>query len=185
MQLVSSWLGVRLMQLVGMVAYREGNVIDLGFTQLQVVDACSGLRYLFPLIALACLLAYHFRYRFWKGAVLVLFAIPVTIVTNSLRLASVGVLYPFFGQKVAEGFFHDFSGWLIFMASLALLLVVVWGLNRLAPEDPRPAVVQPLHACGASRSSLPFRGRGRPPADHPGGVPGGGVPGKRSRSTGP
>jgi exosortase D (VPLPA-CTERM-specific) len=132
----------------GMSAYREGNIIDLGFTQLQVVDACSGLRYLFPLIALACLLAYHFRYRFWKGAVLVLFAIPVTIVTNSLRLASVGVLYPFFGKKVAEGFFHDFSGWLIFMASLALLLVVVWGLNRLAPEDPRSAVLQPPAPAG-------------------------------------
>jgi len=143
LQLVSSWLGVRLMQLVGMVAYREGNVIDLGFTQLQVVDACSGLRYLFPLIALACLLAFHFRFRFWKGAVLVLFALPVTIVTNSLRLASVGVLYPFFGQKVAEGFFHDFSGWLIFMASLAILLAVVWGLNRLAPGTPRADVLQP------------------------------------------
>jgi len=148
LQLVSSWLGVRLMQLVGMVAYREGNIIDLGFTQLQVVEACSGLRYLFPLIALACLLAYHFRYRFWKGAVLVLFAIPVTIVTNSLRLASVGVLYPFFGQKIAEGFFHAFSGWLIFVASLAILLVVVWGLNRLAPEGPRPAEVQPPKPAG-------------------------------------
>jgi len=148
LQLVSSWLGVRLMQMVGMAAYREGNIIDLGFTRLQVVEACSGLRYLFPLMALACLLAYHFRYRFWKGAVLVLFAIPVTIVTNSLRIASVGVLYQFFGQKVAEGFFHDFSGWLIFMGSLAILLLVVWGLNRLAPENHRPAEVQPPAPAG-------------------------------------
>ena len=52
LKLISSQLGVAMMQLYGMSAYREGNVIDLGFTQLQVVDACNGLRYLFPLIIL-------------------------------------------------------------------------------------------------------------------------------------
>lgn len=135
LKLISSRIGVLMLQLLGMSAFREGNIIDLGFTKLQVVDACSGLRYLVPLIALGFLIAYHYRFSLWKGAVIVLSAIPVTIITNSLRLASVGILYPIWGQKVAEGFFHDFSGWLIFMVSLVVLLAEVWLLNRLFPEE--------------------------------------------------
>ena len=134
LKLVSSWLGVEMIQLFGLSAHREGNIIDLGFTQLEVVDACSGLRYLFPLFALSIFLAYQYRTAFWKRAVLVVSSIPVTIFTNALRIASVGILYQFFGSKVAEGFFHDFSGWLIFMASLAFLLLEMWALSRLFPE---------------------------------------------------
>lgn len=143
LQLVSSRLGVAMLQLVGMPAYREGNIIDLGFTQLQVVEACSGLRYLFPLIAMAALLAYQFRTGVWKGIVLILSALPVTIFTNSLRIASTGFLYRFWGAKVAEGFFHDFSGWLIFMASLAILLGELWLLNRIFPGKPASAETAP------------------------------------------
>ena len=139
LKLVSSWLGVEMIQLFGLSAHREGNIIDLGFTQLEVVDACSGLRYLFPLFALSILLAYHYRTAFWKRAVLVVSSIPVTIFTNALRVASVGILYQFFGSKVAEGFFHDFSGWLIFMASLAFLLLEMWALSRLFPEGEKAA----------------------------------------------
>lgn len=139
LKLVSSWLGVRMIQLFGLSAYREGNIIDLGFTKLQVVDACSGLRYLFPLVALSLLLAFHYRAAFWKRAVVVVSSIPITIFTNALRIASVGVLYKFFGSKVAEGFFHDFSGWLIFMVSLAILLLEMWALSRLFPEGEKSA----------------------------------------------
>jgi len=141
LQLISSQVGVAMIRMFGMTAYREGNVIDLGFTQLQVVDACSGLRYLFPLLALGILIAYHFRASFWKRAVLVLSAIPVTVFTNSLRIATVGFLYPAWGAKVAEGFFHDFSGWLIFMVSLAILLAEMWILGKIFPEPKRAAAV--------------------------------------------
>ncbi len=141
LKLVSSWLGVQMIQLFGLSAHQEGNIIDLGFTQLEVVDACSGLRYLFPLFALSILLAYHYRTVFWKRAVLVVSSIPVTIFTNALRIASVGILYQFFGSKVAEGFFHDFSGWLIFMASLAFLLLEMWALSRLVPDGGQAATV--------------------------------------------
>ena len=129
LKLISSQLGVAIMQIFGMSAYREGNVIDLGFTRLQVVDACSGLRYLFPLILLGFLLAYYYREAFWKKAVLVISTIPISIAVNGLRIASVGMLYPVFGPKVAEGFFHDFSGWFIFMVSLGILLLEMWGLK--------------------------------------------------------
>jgi len=134
LKLVSSQLGVAMMRLYGMTAFRDGNLIDLGFTRLQVVDACSGLRFLFPLIVLGILLAYYFKAQFWKRFLLVASALPVSVITNSLRIASVGVLYQFFGPAVAEGFFHDFSGWFIFMFSLALLLCEMWLLARIPPR---------------------------------------------------
>lgn len=135
LKLVSSWLGVWLMQIYGLSAYREGNVIDLGFTQLQVVDACSGLRYLIPLILLGVLFAYFFKGSLWKKAVLVISTVPISIITNSLRIALTGILSEIWGTKAAEGFFHDFSGWFIFMISFGLLLVEMQ-LLRALPSRP-------------------------------------------------
>ena len=159
LKLISSTLGVKILQLLGLTAYREGNAIDLGFTQLQVVDACSGLRYLLPLLILGLLLAYYFRAPFWKRALLVASTVPLTVAVNSFRIATVGMLYPVFGPKVATGFFHDFSGWLIFMVSLAILLGEMWLLQRLPgkTDEVRPEQVNdmaPVAACGAS---LPWK----------------------------
>ena len=122
LKLISSQIGVWMLHIYGMSAYREGNIIDLGFTQLQVVDACSGLRYLFPLLVMGILLAYFYRAAMWKRLVLVLSTIPLTIVINSLRIALTGIIYTHWGAAVAEGFFHGFSGWLIFVSSLFILL---------------------------------------------------------------
>jgi exosortase D (VPLPA-CTERM-specific) len=137
MKLISSQFSVQLMQLYGLSAYREGNVIDLGFTKLQVVDACSGLRYVIPLFLMGLLLAYYYRAAFWKRALLVLSTLPLSILTNSLRIASVGVLYQFMGAAAAEGFFHEFSGWFIFMAGLGSLLLEVWLLKKVLPDADR------------------------------------------------
>lgn len=123
LRLVSSQLGVKMMQILGMSAYREGNIIDLGFTQLQVVDACSGLRYFFPLVILALILAYLYKDRFWKRAFLVLSAAPLAVAMNALRIAVTGILYEHWGAEVAEGFFHGFSGWLMFMSAFVILLL--------------------------------------------------------------
>jgi exosortase len=139
LKLISSRLGVAMLQWYGMSAYREGNVIDLGFTQLQVVDACSGLRYLYPLIIMAILMAYFFKSAWWKKVVLVVSAVPLTIGTNSLRIAMTGILYEIWGPAVAEDFFHGFSGWLIFIFGLAVLLLEMAVLKRLPGE--RQAIV--------------------------------------------
>ncbi len=141
LKLISSALGVHFLQALGITAFREGNVIDLGFTRLQVVDACSGLRYLLPLLILGVLLAYFFQAPLWKRVLLVVSTIPLTIMVNGMRIASVGLLYPVFGAQVAEGFFHDFSGWLIFMMSLMALLGEMWLLKRLPgdPDEPLPS----------------------------------------------
>ena len=131
LKLISSKLAVAMLQLYGMSAHREGNIIDLGFTQLEVVDACSGLRYLIPLIVLGILLAYFFKASLWKRALIVVSTVPLSIITNSLRIALTGILYELWGAKVAEGFFHGFSGWFIFMFSLTVLLLEMWILKKV------------------------------------------------------
>lgn len=137
LKLISSQIGVKMMQALGISAFRDGNVIDLGYTQLQVVDACSGLRYVIPLIIMGLLVAYLSKLAFWKKCLIVLSTVPISIAVNSLRIASVGLLYPIWGASVVEGFFHDFSGWLIFMLSLALLLFEVWLLKRFVFGQPQ------------------------------------------------
>lgn len=134
LKLIATKIGVWMMQVYGMSAYREGNIIDLGFTQLQVVDACSGLRYLIPMIVLSILVAYFYHGRLWKKIFLVMSSIPLTILSNSLRIALTGILSERFGTRAVEGFFHDFEGWLIFMITLAMLLLEIWILTRLFPE---------------------------------------------------
>jgi exosortase D (VPLPA-CTERM-specific) len=137
LKLISSQLGVWMLHTYGMSAYREGNVIDLGFTQLQVVDACSGLRYILPLMVLSVLLAYWFRAHWWKRIILFLSAIPLAIFVNAFRIALTGILYSVFGAAVAEGFFHGFSGWLIFLFCIPILLLEMWILRRLPPRRSR------------------------------------------------
>ncbi len=131
LQLWSSSLGVGFLQLIGVMAFREGNVIDMGPVQLQVVEACSGIRYLLPLTSLALLCAYLFKDRMWKRVVLVLSAIPISILLNGFRIGMIGVLVELYGQGAAEGFYHLFEGWVIFMVSFAMLLVVMRLLGRV------------------------------------------------------
>jgi exosortase D (VPLPA-CTERM-specific) len=139
LQILSSRLGVDMLQLYGMPAYREGNIIDLGFTQLQVVEACSGLRYLIPLIVMGILVAYFFRTALWKRMVLVISTMPLAVFTNSMRVALTGVISEIWGTKAAEGFFHYFSGWLIFIFCLALLLAELWLLTKIPYLESRRA----------------------------------------------
>lgn len=131
LQLISSALGVGCLQLIGVTAFREGNVIDLGPIQLQVVEACSGLRYLFPLAALALICAYLFRERLWKRVVLFLSSFPIAIFLNGFRIGMTGLLVDLYGKQTAEGFFHSFSGWLLFVSSLLILLAEMWLLARI------------------------------------------------------
>lgn len=137
LQLWSSALGVGCLQLVGVTAFREGNVIDLGPVQLQVVEACSGIRYLLPLVSLALLCAYLFKDAMWKRVLLVVSAVPISILVNGFRIGMIGVLVEWQGQGAAEGFYHFFEGWVLFMASLGLLILEMWTLAKLASKGDR------------------------------------------------
>ena len=131
LQLVSSKLGVEVIRLFGISVYLEGNVIDLGNYKLQVVEACNGLRYLFPLVALGVITSYFYKDSWWKKVVIVASTVPITVFMNSLRIGIIGVLVEYWGIEMAEGFLHDFEGWIIFMACFAILLVEMWLLTKL------------------------------------------------------
>ena len=139
LQLWSSTLGVKCLQVVGVMAFRDGNVIDLGPVQLQVVEACSGIRYLFPLVSLALLCAYFFKDRMWKRVLLVLSSLPISILVNGFRIGMIGVLVEWHGQGAAEGFYHLFEGWALFMASLGLLILEMWVLRNLGTDGMGPS----------------------------------------------
>ncbi|MEM7082655.1 MAG: VPLPA-CTERM-specific exosortase XrtD [Pseudomonadota bacterium] len=125
LQLISSELGVAVIRFFDISVFLEGNVIDLGSYQLQVVEACSGLRYLFPLMSFGFLLAYMFKGPMWQRAIIFLITIPITVLMNSFRIGVIGVLVDRYGPSQAEGFLHDFEGWIIFMACVGILLLLM------------------------------------------------------------
>jgi exosortase D (VPLPA-CTERM-specific) len=137
LQLVSSEIGVWFIRLFGVSVYLEGNVIDLGVFKLQVAEACDGLRYLFPLMTLGFIMAYFFDAALWKRVALFLSSIPLTILMNSFRIGVIGITVQHWGIGMAEGFLHEFQGWVVFMACAALLLLEIALLARIGP-DRRP-----------------------------------------------
>ena len=135
LQLVSSEIGVYFMRLFGISVFLEGNVIDLGGYKLEVAEACSGLRYLFPLMTLGFLMAYFYKGAFWKRIVLFLSSIPITVLMNSVRVGTIGLMVENWGIGMAEGFIHEFQGWMVFMVSTALMVVEMATLNRVGKES--------------------------------------------------
>ena len=134
LQLLSSQYGVGIIRLFGVPVFLDGNVIDLGVMKLQVVEACNGLRYLFPLMTIGFVVAYVYKAAFWKRAVVFLSTIPITVFMNSLRIAVIGITVQYWGEEMAEGFLHDFEGWAVFMACFAILFVEVWALSLIGRD---------------------------------------------------
>jgi exosortase D (VPLPA-CTERM-specific) len=135
LRLISSKLGVLMIQSFGLPVTREGNIIDLGFTRLQVVEACSGLNSLISLLVLSLLLVYFYKAHIWKRCVVVLSSVPLAILANSLRIAITAILYRQFGHEIAQGFFHGFSGIVIFLICIPILLVEIKILKKFPPND--------------------------------------------------
>jgi exosortase D (VPLPA-CTERM-specific) len=162
LELLSSAIGVDVIRLFNIPVYLDGNVIDLGVYQLQVAEACSGLRYLFPLMTLAFIVAYFFRARFWKRAALFLASMPIAILMNSLRIGLIGVSVAYWGERMAEGVLHYFEGWVVFMISTGLLLALAAGLVRLGREPMRLRDAMVLDTGPAPAASRPHRARTLP-----------------------
>jgi len=134
LQLISSELGVAVIRLFDISVFLEGNVIDLGVYKLQVVEACSGLNYLFPLMTLAFISAYFFTGAFWKKSIIFLSSIPITILMNSLRIGAIGVTVEYWGPEMAEGVLHDFEGWAVFMSCIGILIGEMWVLSHIGKD---------------------------------------------------
>ncbi len=127
LQLFGSALTEEVIRFLGVPVFREGNILHLAETSLEVVAACSGLRSLVTMFALAGLLAFLAKLSLWKRLVLFVSAAPAAIIANIIRLTGTALLASIYGGKVAQGFLHDFSGMVVFAIGLMLL----FGVNFL------------------------------------------------------
>lgn len=160
MQLISSSIGTQVLHLLGVSAYRTGNVIDLGFTQMQVVDACSGLRFLIPMLIMALLLVYLFKLRWWKRGLVLASAVPLAVVLNGVRIGILGYLAQQIDASIISGKVHDITGWIMFFAGTGIMFAMLHILGRLG-EGPgggaeRQAQIQDDPVQDGARRSTPF-----------------------------
>lgn len=123
-------VSIATLKLMGVVVMREGNIIMLPFTTLEVADACSGIRSLISLLALAVAYAFFLEMGQMRRGLLILAAIPIAISANALRVIGTGVLAQYWGAKAAEGFFHEFAGLAVFVVAIALMIGLGSWLSR-------------------------------------------------------
>ena len=123
MQLLASRLASSWLELVQVPVLRNGNILVLSNYSLEVVEACSGIRSLMTLVSLAVAYGYLAEPRLWARCALALLMVPSAIVTNAIRVVIIGILAHRFGPATAEGFLHEFSGWLLFLFALVSLLL--------------------------------------------------------------
>ena len=114
---------------------REGNIIVLANTTLEVAEACSGIRSLISLVTLAIIYGYFTDDRIWARIVLTLAAIPVAVAANAARVAGTGVAAHYYGPEAAEGFFHTFSGWMLFVVAFVMLFTIQKLLSTWHPPS--------------------------------------------------
>ena len=131
LQLMASRFATSCLQVLNVPVLREGNLIILPNYTLEVVEACSGIRSLMTLITLAIAYCYLVEDRRWIRWFMVIIMVPIAIVSNSIRIVGAGLLTYHFGPSMAQGFFHEFSGWVIFVAALVLMFACHWVLRKI------------------------------------------------------
>ncbi len=158
LQLFASRCAVWSMRLFDIPVLREGNIIELmplnalTTKKLEVVEACSGIRSLMTLMTLAVVYAYFTHpddqsgggtkgrfgwlksYGFWRSTIIVLAAVPIAIITNAARVSGTGILSRYYGTEVADGFFHSFSGWVVYIVAFLLLFALGWLLDLVGKK---------------------------------------------------
>ncbi|NBZ90038.1 VPLPA-CTERM-specific exosortase XrtD [Rhodobacteraceae bacterium CYK-10] len=142
LQWVSSNLGVWFLHQISVPVFLDGNIIDLGVYKLQVAEACSGLRYLFPILSFSYIFAVLYRGPIWHKAVLLISAAPITVFMNSVRIAIAGAVVDRYGIEHVEGVSHFMEGWVIFVACVAILFGLARVMLLLNPQ--RMGVVEAL-----------------------------------------
>jgi len=138
LQILTSKVAAWLLPLAGVPVLREGNIIHLPAMSLEVAEACSGIRSLLSLATLAIIYGYLAEKRMWVRVVLAIASIPVAVAANSLRIVVTGLLVQYWDPQKAEGFFHAFSGWLVFVVSLTILFLL-HRLSRIGQGQGKPS----------------------------------------------
>jgi exosortase len=141
LQLVASQAGEAAIAFAGIPVLREGNVLRLPAQTLEVVEACSGLRSLISLIMLGVVLGYFTDRRTWARVAITIAAVPIAIIANAIRVAGTGIASEWVSPAAAEGFFHTFSGWLVFVVAFSGLLLVQQVISRIGRRGVRPAAL--------------------------------------------
>ena len=124
LQILASKLASALLPLFGVPVLREGNVIELSAMKLEVAEACSGIRSLMSLFTLAIFYGYFLEKSILRRVILALASIPIAIAANAVRIFGTGLCVQYWDPDKAVGFFHEFSGWVIFLVSLGCLFIV-------------------------------------------------------------
>lgn len=148
LQFVSSEIGVAFIRMMNIPVFLDGNIIDLGVYQLHVAEACSGLRYLFPVMSFTYIFAVLYQGSIWHKAILLLAAAPITILMNSFRIGVIGVLVENYGIEQAVGFLHLFEGWIIFIACILIMIVFARFLQWISRDRRSFAAVLDLDTEG-------------------------------------
>jgi exosortase len=130
LQLLATKISANLIEACSIPLYREGNMLYFMNTQLEVAEACSGIRSIMSLSMLAVVFASMFKAGWIKRVIIVISAIPIAMVANILRITGTGILANFFGDRVARGFLHEFSGLAIFAFGFVVLLGIFSIMNR-------------------------------------------------------
>ena len=134
LQLFASQFGENTLVTCHIPVLREGNVLHLANTSLEVAEACSGIRSLITLLTMGIGYGYLFDSRLWVRIVLAAGTVPIAIVANGIRVAGTGVAAHYFGAEAAEGFSHTFSGWVVFIVALIMLFVLHRAIVLITPN---------------------------------------------------
>jgi len=124
MQLLSSQATTFLLQVIGVPAVRQGNIINLPGYSLEVIEACSGLRSLVTLLALGSLYSWHYMTNKWRAVALTLAMIPIAMAANVFRIFVTAVGAYAVSPELAETFLHEVSGMLVFLSAMVMLLIL-------------------------------------------------------------
>jgi len=124
-------VSVAFLKIVGVVVVREGNIIMFPTTTLEVADACSGIRSLISLLAIAVAYSFLMKTSNIRRWIIIFSAIPIAVATNALRVIVTGILAQWWGAKAAEGFFHEFAGMVVFVLAMVMLVLCGELLRRI------------------------------------------------------
>jgi len=138
LQLVASSWAESILQFLRIPVFRDGNVLQLDTQTLNVTEACSGIRSLASLVTAGVLVAYFLPSRWWLRVVFVLSTIPIALAANAIRVAGTGLLGEFVGEQWATGFYHLFTGWIVFVVAFCLLCCE-WAILQRISRPRRPA----------------------------------------------
>ena len=138
LQLIASDISALVLRTLSIPVYQEGNMLYFAQTQLEVAEACSGIRSISALVMLSVIFCHVLRHSWWKKSILLLSTVPLGMLLNIIRVSSIGLLAHFFGANVARGFLHEFSGIAIFITAFIVLYLEFSLVSRIGVTSKTP-----------------------------------------------